>query len=42
MGTNIQICGYTLKTSYGLPCAFELGRYKLGGIPIPIDIAHVH
>ncbi|KAI5385280.1 hypothetical protein KIW84_072037 [Lathyrus oleraceus] len=31
-----------LRTSYGLPCACELGRYTLGGIPIPIDVVHVH
>ncbi|KAI5427431.1 hypothetical protein KIW84_032738 [Lathyrus oleraceus] len=42
VGTNRQICGCTLRTSYGLPCACELGRYALGGIPIPIDVVHVH
>ncbi|KAI5394304.1 hypothetical protein KIW84_061117 [Lathyrus oleraceus] len=42
VGTNRQICGCTLRTSYGLPCACELGRYTLGGIPIPIDDVHVH
>jgi alpha-glucosidase len=42
VGTNRQICGCTLRTSYGLPCAYELGRYTLGGIPIPIDAVHVH
>ncbi|XP_050875787.1 uncharacterized protein LOC127079451 [Lathyrus oleraceus] len=42
VGTNRQICGCTLRTSYGLPCACELGRYTLGGIPIPIDVVHVH
>ncbi|KAI5442316.1 hypothetical protein KIW84_011402 [Lathyrus oleraceus] len=42
VGTNRQICGCTLRTSYGLPCACELGRYILGGIPIPIDDVHVH
>ncbi|KAI5400827.1 hypothetical protein KIW84_065620 [Lathyrus oleraceus] len=42
VGTNRQICGCTLRTSYGLPCACELGRYILGGIPIPIDAVHVH
>ncbi|XP_050878609.1 uncharacterized protein LOC127082414 [Lathyrus oleraceus] len=40
--TNRKICGCTLRTSYGLPCACELGRYALGGIPIPIDVVHVH
>ncbi|KAI5414621.1 hypothetical protein KIW84_040197 [Lathyrus oleraceus] len=38
VGTNRQICGCTLRTSYGLPCACELGRYRVGGIPIPIDV----
>ncbi|KAI5434175.1 hypothetical protein KIW84_021146 [Lathyrus oleraceus] len=42
VGTNRQICGCTLRTSYGLPCACELGRYRVGGIPIPIDVVHVH
>ncbi|KAI5411501.1 hypothetical protein KIW84_056543 [Lathyrus oleraceus] len=42
VGTNRQICGCTLRTSYGLPCACELGRYTLGGIQIPIDVVHVH
>ncbi|KAI5448433.1 hypothetical protein KIW84_015738 [Lathyrus oleraceus] len=42
VGTNRQICGCTLRTSYGLPCACELGRYRVGGIPIPIDAVHVH
>ncbi|KAI5402994.1 hypothetical protein KIW84_050554 [Lathyrus oleraceus] len=42
VGTNKQICGCTLRTSYGLPCACELGRYIVGGIPIPIDAVHVH
>ncbi|KAI5404231.1 hypothetical protein KIW84_051400 [Lathyrus oleraceus] len=42
VGTNRQICGCTLRTSYELPCACELGRYTLGGIPIPIDVVHVH
>ncbi|KAI5423603.1 hypothetical protein KIW84_046511 [Lathyrus oleraceus] len=42
VGTNRQICGCTLRTSYGLPCACELGRYTLGGIPIPVDVVHVH
>ncbi|KAI5433347.1 hypothetical protein KIW84_020580 [Lathyrus oleraceus] len=40
--TNRKICGCTLRTSYGLPCACELARYTLGGIPIPIDVVHVH
>ncbi|KAI5415151.1 hypothetical protein KIW84_040562 [Lathyrus oleraceus] len=42
VGTNRKICGCTLRTSYGLPCACELGRYTLGGILIPIDVVHVH
>ncbi|KAI5406195.1 hypothetical protein KIW84_052806 [Lathyrus oleraceus] len=42
VGTNRKICGCTLRTSYGLPCACELGRYTLGGIPIPINVVHVH
>ncbi|KAI5392686.1 hypothetical protein KIW84_060021 [Lathyrus oleraceus] len=34
MNNNLrQICGCTLRTSYGLPCACELGRYRVGGIP---------
>lgn len=39
--TNGKICGCTLRISYGLPCACDLGRYTLSGIPIPIDNVHV-
>ncbi|KAI5427084.1 hypothetical protein KIW84_032494 [Lathyrus oleraceus] len=42
VGTNRQICGCTLRLSYVLPCACELGRYAPGGIPIPIDVIHFH
>ncbi|KAI5409575.1 hypothetical protein KIW84_055122 [Lathyrus oleraceus] len=43
MNNNLRkICGCTLRTSYGLPCACELERYALGGISIPIDVVHVH
>ncbi|KAI5435977.1 hypothetical protein KIW84_022415 [Lathyrus oleraceus] len=42
VGPNRQICGCTLRTSYGLPCACELERYALSGIPVPIDVVHVH
>ncbi|KAI5417739.1 hypothetical protein KIW84_042378 [Lathyrus oleraceus] len=38
----VKIYGCTLRTSYGLPCACELGRYTLGGISIPIDVVHIH
>jgi len=34
-------CGCRLKTTYGLPCAYELGRYKISGIPIPLDSIHI-
>ncbi|KAI5417734.1 hypothetical protein KIW84_042373 [Lathyrus oleraceus] len=42
VGTNRKICGFTLRTSYGLSCACESGRYALGGISIPINIVRVH
>ncbi|CAK8535102.1 unnamed protein product [Lathyrus sativus] len=42
VGTNKGICRCTLRTTYGLPCACELTRYRIGGIPIPIDVVHVH
>lgn len=42
VGVNKQYCGCTRRTSYGLPCACELGKYQVDGIPIPIDIVHVH
>jgi hypothetical protein len=40
--TNKDICGCTLRSTCGLPCACELSGYKLTGVPIPLDSIHVH
>ena len=42
VGTSREICGCTHRTNYGLPCACELGRYVLSGVPIPIESVHDH
>lgn len=39
--TNMKICVCTFRTSYSLPCACELGSYRLG-IPIIIDVVGVY
>lgn len=38
VGTNTKICGCTLKTLYWLPYACELGKYRLSGDSIPINV----
>ncbi|CAK8531567.1 unnamed protein product [Lathyrus sativus] len=42
VGTNKKICRCTLRTTYELPFACELTGYRIDGIPIPIDVVHVH
>ncbi|CAK8534065.1 unnamed protein product [Lathyrus sativus] len=42
VGTNKEICRCTLRTTYELPCACELTGYRIDGLPIPIDVVHVH
>ncbi|CAK8536513.1 unnamed protein product [Lathyrus sativus] len=42
VGTNKEKCRCTLRTTYGLPCACELTGYRIDGIPIPIEVVHVH
>jgi alpha-glucosidase len=42
VGTDKNICGCTLRSTCGLPCACELGRYTLSGVPIPLDSVHGH
>ncbi|KEH43470.1 hypothetical protein MTR_1g094105 [Medicago truncatula] len=41
MEIDESTCGCKLRTTYGLPCACELGRYKISGIPIPLDSIHI-
>ncbi|XP_073223412.1 uncharacterized protein [Cicer arietinum] len=41
VGTDKSICGCSLRRTYGLPCACELGQYKLMGEPIPLDSVHI-
>jgi len=37
MEIDESTCSCKLRTTYGLPCACELGRYKISGMPIPLD-----
>ena len=41
MEIDESTCGCRLKATYGLPCACELGRYKISGMPIPLDSIHI-
>ncbi|XP_058762940.1 uncharacterized protein LOC131636340 [Vicia villosa] len=34
-------CGCTMRTSYRLPCACEMGKLIVVGIPIPIESVHL-
>ncbi|XP_058742461.1 uncharacterized protein LOC131614949 [Vicia villosa] len=34
-------CGCTMRTSYGLPCACEMGKLIVVGIPLPIESVHL-
>ncbi|XP_058727098.1 PKS-NRPS hybrid synthetase cheA-like [Vicia villosa] len=36
-----ETCGYTMRTSYGLPCACEMGRSIVVGIPLQIESVHL-
>ncbi|XP_058766295.1 PKS-NRPS hybrid synthetase cheA-like [Vicia villosa] len=42
VGTDTQKCGCTHRKVYGLPCAYELGRYTLSGDAIPIEAIPIH
>jgi alpha-glucosidase len=42
VGTDKNICGCTLRSTCGLPCACELGRYTLSSVLIPLDSIHGH
>ncbi|KAK2418954.1 protein FAR1-RELATED SEQUENCE [Trifolium repens] len=42
VGTDKNICGCILRSTCGLPCACELGRYTLSSVPIPLDSVHGH
>src|SRR4051812_23628253 len=37
-----ETCGCTMRTSYGLPCACEMGRSIVVGIPLQIESVHLH
>jgi len=41
MEIDESTCGCRLRTTYGLPCACELGRYKISGMPIPLESIHI-
>ncbi|KAL2323773.1 hypothetical protein Fmac_028152 [Flemingia macrophylla] len=42
VGIDSFICGCTIRTTHGLPCACELGRYTMVNHPIPLRAIHVH
>lgn len=42
VGTDKDICGCTLRSTCELPCACELGGYKVSGVSIPLDSVHGH
>jgi len=33
-GKNPSHCGYVMRSSHGLPCAYELSKYVVGSIPL--------
>ena len=39
--TDKTSCCCSIRTTYGLPCACELARYKIDGISIPLDAVHM-
>ncbi|XP_012574301.1 uncharacterized protein [Cicer arietinum] len=41
VGTDKSVCGCSIRRTYGLPCACELGQYKLLGEPILLDYVHI-
>ncbi|XP_073224728.1 uncharacterized protein [Cicer arietinum] len=41
VGTDKSVCGYSIRRTYELPCACELGQYKLLGAPNPLDSVHI-
>lgn len=40
VGIDSSICGCTVRTTYGLPCACVLARYLLG--TVPLETVHIH
>jgi hypothetical protein len=40
VGTDKNICGCTLRSTYELPCACELGGYTVSGVLILLDSVH--
>lgn len=37
VGTDSSICGCTIRTTHGLPCACELARYNMH-LPVPLQV----
>ncbi|KAH1234590.1 Alpha-glucosidase 2 [Glycine max] len=37
-----SLCGCTIRTTHGLPCACELAKYSRTWHPIPLQAIHVH
>ena len=36
VGIDNSHCGCVMRTTHGLPCAYELGRYVVGSIPLGV------
>ncbi|XP_073220740.1 uncharacterized protein [Cicer arietinum] len=41
VGTDKTICGCSIRTTHGLPCACELAKLQIFGNVIPLDSIHV-
>ncbi|XP_073222592.1 uncharacterized protein [Cicer arietinum] len=41
VGTDKTICGCSIRTTHGLPCACELAKLQISGNVIPLDSIHV-
>ena len=42
IGVDSSACGYTLRTTHSLSCAYELARYSHISGSIPLSSIHVH
>lgn len=42
VGNDKDVCCCILRKTHGLPCACELAGYKMKGVPIPLDVVHIH
>ena len=42
VGIDSSICGCTIRTTHGLPCACELARYNMMCHSVPLHTSHAH